>query len=188
VPQTIDLIVPPGTPLKVALDQEVRIQKVGQPVHGRVTEPVFSFDKLLIPVGSEVGGKIISLNGPSTTQRTLAALNADFSPPRRIQVEFTDLTLPDGRHFPLQTSVSPGSGGILQFVPANSKSNTKTQQAKNAASRTVNDARQEAHKEWESLKKQLNEPGKMHRIERYAAEQMPYRRQYMDSGTAFNAD
>jgi hypothetical protein len=187
-PQTIDLMVPAGTPLKVALDEEVRVQKVGEPVHGRVTEPVFSFDKLLIPAGSEVTGKIISLTGPSNAQRTIAALNADFSPPRRIQVEFTDLVLPDGRHFSLQTSVSPGAGGVLQFVPANSKPATKTQAAKSAAARAMNDARQQAHNKWENLKKQLHKPGKMHRIERYAAAQMPYRRQYMDPGTAFNAD
>ena len=34
--RTIALIVPDGTPLEIALDNEVRVRKVGQPIHGRV--------------------------------------------------------------------------------------------------------------------------------------------------------
>ena len=41
--------VPSGTPIKVALDSEVRIRQVGQPIHGKTTDPVYAFDKLLIP-------------------------------------------------------------------------------------------------------------------------------------------
>src|SRR5437899_2174335 len=49
---TVPMTVPSGTPIKVALDSEVRIREVGQAIHGKTTEPVFSFDKLLIPVGT----------------------------------------------------------------------------------------------------------------------------------------
>jgi hypothetical protein len=69
-----------GTPLKVALDQEVRIRKMGQPVHGKVIEPVYAFDKLVVPAGSEVNGKIAQIEAVSKKKRTGAALNADFSP------------------------------------------------------------------------------------------------------------
>src|SRR5580700_9345676 len=55
---SIPLTVPAGTPLKVALDQEVRIQKIGQSVHGKIVEPVYCFDKIVVPAGSEVTGKI----------------------------------------------------------------------------------------------------------------------------------
>ena len=48
---SIPLIVPPGTPLKVALDSEVRVREVGQAIHGKTTEAVYAFDKLLIPAG-----------------------------------------------------------------------------------------------------------------------------------------
>ena len=121
---TIALTVPAGTPLKVALDQEVRVQKVGQPVHGKITEPVYSFDKIVVPTGSEVTGKIAGIDGVSKMQRTLAALNANFSPDRRVHIEFDELVLADGRHLPLHTVVSPASQGVLQFVPANVKQPT----------------------------------------------------------------
>ena len=53
-PGTIALEVPAGTPLPVVLDKEVRIRKAGQPIHGKIAEPVYAFDKLVVPAGSEV--------------------------------------------------------------------------------------------------------------------------------------
>jgi hypothetical protein len=50
--ETIPLTVPKGTAVQVVLDKEVRIQRVGQSIHGRVAEPVYAFDKLVLPVGT----------------------------------------------------------------------------------------------------------------------------------------
>src|SRR5260370_22083745 len=51
-PQTVALTVAKGAPLQVALDEEIRVKKVGQPVHARVVEPVYAFDHIVVPVGS----------------------------------------------------------------------------------------------------------------------------------------
>ena len=186
---SVPLTVPAGTPLKVALDQEVRIRKIGQPVHGKVVEPVYSFDKIVVPVGSEVTGKVAGIDGVSKTKRTVAAINANFSPYRQVHIEFDELTLADGRHFPLQTVVSPASQGVLQFVPANVKENTgAAAEAKHAASRKISEVRQEARREWDAAMQQLHQPGKMHRLKRLGVSQLPYHPQYMDAGTSFNAD
>jgi hypothetical protein len=40
---------PAGTPLKVIVDEEVRVRSDGQPVQGKTTEPIYAFDKLLVP-------------------------------------------------------------------------------------------------------------------------------------------
>jgi hypothetical protein len=37
---------------------------------------------------------------------------------RKVEVSFNDLALPDGKHFQLQTSVTPGSGQLVRFVAA----------------------------------------------------------------------
>ena len=115
---SIPLTIPTGTPLKVALDQEVRVQKIGQPIHGKVIEPVYAFDKLVVPAGTEVNGKIAQIEPVTKKRRTISALNADFSPYQEVHIEFDELVLADGRHLPLQTSVARGSSGVLQFVPA----------------------------------------------------------------------
>ena len=185
---SIALTVPSGTPLKVALDQEVRVRKVGQPVHGKVIEPVYAFDKLVVPAGSEVNGKVAQIDAVSKKKRTIAALNADFSPYREVHIDFDELVLADGRHVPVQTSVSRGSGGALQFIPAAENREGLKNADKNAASGKVGEARQEVKRQWETLKKQLHEPAKVHRLERYGLAQLPYHPEYMDAGTSFNAD
>ncbi|MBV9182739.1 MAG: hypothetical protein JO356_15620, partial [Acidobacteria bacterium] len=52
-PIMVPLDVPVGTPLKIVLDGEVRIHEVGQPIRGRVVEPVYAFQKLVIPEGTQ---------------------------------------------------------------------------------------------------------------------------------------
>jgi hypothetical protein len=175
------------------LDQEVRIRRVGQPVEGKIAEPVYAFDKLVVPAGSEVRGTIAEIDGVSKMKRTIAAMNANFSPPRQVRVDFNELVLADGRRLSLTTVVSPGSGGILQFVPATTKEHGgKKDEAKGLASRKVSDVREDLKANWESakkqVKKQIDEPAKMHRLERFAVDQLPYHPQYMGRGTSFNAD
>jgi hypothetical protein len=190
--RTIPLSVPAGTPLPVVLDKEVRIRKVGQPIHGRIAEPVYAFDKLVVPAGSEVTGSVTRIGHVSAQKRALAALNANFSPFRDIQLDFSQLVLPVGRRVPLQTRVSPASEGVLQFAPAANMKNPASQGKKSAAgklaSRKANETRQEIHREWETAKKQVSAPGKMHRLERIAIAQLPFHPQYMDAGTRFNAE
>jgi hypothetical protein len=88
--------VPAGTPLKVDLDQEIRIQRVGQPVHGKTVEPVYAFDKLVVPAGTEVIGKISGIDRVAKARRTVAAMNGDFSPSRQVHIEFNELVMADG--------------------------------------------------------------------------------------------
>jgi len=110
--------VPKGTAVQVVLDKEVRIQKVGQPIHGLVAEPVYAFDKLVVPVGTGVTGQITQLEGVSAVKRTLDVLNAEFTPARQVQVEFDDLELTGGQHIPIHTTVTVGSGQVVQFIAA----------------------------------------------------------------------
>jgi hypothetical protein len=52
------LSVPKGTPLQIALDQEIQVKKVGQTVHGRIVQPVYAFDRVVIPIGTVASGRI----------------------------------------------------------------------------------------------------------------------------------
>jgi hypothetical protein len=184
--ENIPLTVPKGTAVQVVLDKEVRIQKVGQSVHGRIAEPVYAFDKLVVPVGTEVTGQITQLEGVSGGKRTLDALNADFTPPRKVQIEFDDLELIDGRHIPIHTTVTPGSGELIQFVTA--ARGEKKKGVKDAASEKANQAKEEAKRQWDNAMKQVHEPGKMHKIRRYAVAQLPVHPQYIDAGTVYFAE
>ena len=190
---SVPLVVPQGTPIPVVLEKEVRIREVGQPIQGKVAEPVYAYDKLVIPAGSEVSGKVSRIEGVSAAMRTLDALDANFSPTRDVEIEFDDLVLSDGRHIPLQTIVSPASQGVLRFATAADEKTKKDNQhkqdaAKKLAAKKVSETRQQINQDWDMAKKQVTERGKMHRLERYAIAQLPYHPQYMDAGTRFNAE
>jgi hypothetical protein len=183
--ETIALTVPKGTAVQVVLDKDVKIQKVGQPVHGRVAEPVYAFDKLVVPVGTEVAGQITELEGVSGGKRTMDALNAQFTPPRKVQIEFRELKLSSGREIPIQTSVTPGSGQVIQFVTA---SDPEKKGIKGEAAKQADQAKQQAKDQWDNAMKQVHQPGKLERIKKYAISQLPAHPQYIDAGTVYFAE
>jgi hypothetical protein len=186
--ETIPLTVPKGTAVQVVLDQEVRIQKVGQAIRGHVVEPVYAFDKLVVPVGTAAEGQITKIEGVSNGKRTLEALNADFTPPRKIEVEFNQLVLANGTRIPVHTSVTPGSGQVIHFVTAAEAKGSKKDAVKDAATQKVNQAKQQAKQDWDNAMKQVEEPGKIHRAERYAVAQLPVHPQYIEAGTVYFAE
>ena len=184
-PQLVPLSVPKGASLQVALDREVRVKKVGQLVHARTVEPVYAFDQLVVPVGSEVVGEVTKIGQISAGKRTLSVLNADFTPARDVEIGFKELVLPDGRHLPLSTSVTADSGQVVQFVTAGEKDKKSI---KDKASEKTEQAKQQAKQQWEAAMKQLKTPGRIHRLQRYAEAQLPVHAQYIPAGTVYFAE
>jgi hypothetical protein len=182
----VPLTVPKGTSLQVALEQEVRIKKVGEPIHGRIVEPVYALDRLVVPVGSEMTGEVTKIDAISSGKRTLSVLNADFTPLRNFEVGFKELVLPDGRHLSLHTSVTPDSGQLVQFVTAPETKDKKS--IKDKAAKKTSEAKQQAKQQWDAAMKELKTPGRVHRLERYAESQLPVHGQYIPAGTVYFAE
>jgi hypothetical protein len=186
----ISLNLPNGTPLRIALDQRTRVDHPGEVVHGKVVETVYAFDQPVIPAGSIVSGRIISINPVSGVKRTLAYANGDFSPFHKYEVTFEMLTLLDGRQFPIKTTVSPGTAEVVHLV-----SNPNKPKQKRGAGRAADNAKQEAKGQVQEAREQVREswqkmtaPGRMHRFKRFLLSQSPYRRQYLEPETRFVAD
>jgi type IV secretory pathway VirB10-like protein len=185
-PQSVTLTVPKGTSLQVALEKEVRIKRVGQCVHAQVVEPVYAFDHLVVPVGSKVRGEVTKIEPVSGGKRTLAGLDGDFTPTRKIEVRFTEMVLADGKQIALHTNVTPGSGQVLKFVSAPDKERKKT--IKDVASEKTKEAKQQAKDQWNNAMAQLKTPGRIRRLERYAEAQLPLHYQYIPAGTIYFAE
>jgi hypothetical protein len=184
--ETVPLIVPKGMAVQIALDQEIRIRKVGQPISGRVVEPVYAFDKLVVPVGTAATGRITKIEEISNGKRALSALDAEFTPAHKIDVEFTELVLPDGKHLPIHTRVTLGSGQVIQFITAADADKQKGM--KDVAAEKTKEAKEEAKREWDSAMQQVKAPGKVRKIERYSVAQLPVHPQYIDAGTVYLAE
>ena len=177
----VALSLPVGTPLQVALDREVRVKRVGQPLQGHLLQPVYAFDHLVLPLGTAVRGHIAKIGSPGGKRLTLSILNADFTPARPIQVSFDEIMLADGRRMPLHVAVVPGSGQVIRLVDSGPG---QSGPAKNGLSAKIAEAKQE----WQQAMQQVRQPGKLHRAWRIGLEQLPVRPQYIDAGTLYYAD
>ncbi|HXN51304.1 MAG TPA: hypothetical protein VN943_05150 [Candidatus Acidoferrum sp.] len=189
-PATIPLTLPTGTPLRIAVDQRVRINHPDEVVHGKVVEAVYAFDQEVIPAGSVATGHVKSIAPVSGVKRTMAYANGDFSPFHKYEVTFDMVTLPDGRQVPITTTVMPGTAEVVHLVSNPAKQNQKgaagraTDRAKGEAKGKIQEAKAQAHESWQKL----TAPGKMHRLKEFVLAQSPYRRQYVQPGTRFVAE
>ena len=84
----IDLRVPEGTTLRIALDQRTRISHPGDVVHGKVVETIYAFDQPVIPAGSVATGHVIKVDSVTAVGRTMLTPNRDFSPFHKYGVAF----------------------------------------------------------------------------------------------------
>jgi hypothetical protein len=175
------MTVPNGTPLQIALDTEVRVRKVGERMTGRIMQPVYVFDHLVIPVGTMANGRITVIDPIPGRTRALSALNADFTPAHKLSVAFDELVLPDGRHLQFHAAIVPGSGQVIRLVTANER---KKNVVKDAAANKMDQARAQ----WDNAMKQVQSPGRMHVVARYAINQLPAHPQYVDAGTLYTAE
>jgi hypothetical protein len=178
---TFALSVPAGTPLQVALDREVRVKRVGQPLQGHLMQAVYAFDQMVLPVGTRIRGHISNIGSPGGKLLTLSILNADFTPTRPIQVSFDEIVLADGRELPLHVAVVPGSGRVIRLIDSGAGQGGS---AKNGVSVKMDEAKQE----WRQAMQQIKEPGKVHRALRIGIAQLPVHPQYIDAGTLYYAD
>jgi hypothetical protein len=179
--RTVALTVDNGTPLQIALDKEVRVRKAGEPITGRVMQPVYVFDHLVIPVGTLATGRIADIARVPGRTRALHALDADFTPARKLTVAFDELILPNGRHISLHATVVPGSGQVIRLASAD-------QHKKNAIKDAAAQKMDQVRAQWNDAMKQIESPGRMHLVTRYAVAQLPVHPQYIEAGTVYSAE
>jgi type IV secretory pathway VirB10-like protein len=182
-PPEISLVVPAGTPLRVAIEAPARVARLGTPLRGKVVAPVYAFDRIVIPAGSEVFGTISSIDPVPGKRRAEAYATGDFSPLRTYHLAFTSLVLPDGHTFPIRTSVSPGTAEVVHLaakVPAAEACR------RNAMRRAAEEAKTQVAARAHEAVAEVKGPGRLHRIKQYLLAQLPYRRQYIAADTRFN--
>jgi hypothetical protein len=206
----VPLTVPTGVPLRLYLTQRVPM-RIGSPVSAKLIEPVYAFDRVVIPAGTVVQGSVTQLDSVSKLVRTHALMAGDFTPLHHARVEFTGLKLPDGRVLPIHTASAAGLPTLyVEPKPPKPPKQTKTPAptAKNQApdpsqpeSRTKKLstlARQEARKQINSkIDAQLNSrtyglgslvrgPNKKERLEDFLYSKLPYHPQSYRRGTRFD--
>jgi hypothetical protein len=190
----IVLKLPEGTALRIAIDERTRISHVGEIVNGHVVQTVYAFDEPVIPEGSVVTGRVTQIAPVPKFQRAQAYLNGDFSPFRQYRVTFEHLSLPDGRELAIETSVAVGAAEVVHLVSKPRKDYDDEKAHRSSAARAMDAAKQqvkagvqEANDSAHQAAEEIRKPGKWQRLKQYLVSQSPYRRQYIQVGTRFNA-
>src|SRR5216684_5193084 len=78
IPKLVPLTVDAGVPLRVYLTKRLP-KRLNEPVHARLIEPIFAFDREVIPPGAEVLGRVSRLVPASKFARTMAIIGGDFT-------------------------------------------------------------------------------------------------------------
>src|SRR5579871_3517925 len=99
---TVPLVVASGRALRVALTEDTTVHHVGQIITARLVDPVYAYDRLVLPAGSLVQGRITALVGPSKLSRVRSMSAGDFSPPRQVQLAFDAISV-EGRSITIDT-------------------------------------------------------------------------------------
>lgn len=182
--QTVDLVLGAGRSLRVALDRRVTIHQAGQPITGTLMEPVYVYDRIVLPVGSHLTGHIERLEQPSKKKRTLAVVEGDFSPHPHPILRFDTIVSPDGRTIPIVTTVK---GGALRARPRTAK-NRKNDAGDEEHTGRIEQAKEAASVQAHEALALLKDPGKKERLEELAINELPYHPEFLAKGMVYDVD
>jgi len=177
------LTIPPGAALHVIVEKPVRIDRAGATVEGRVRESVFVVDRVAIPAGSRILGRVSSVEGVSRKRRVLAMANGDFTPLRQASVDFDALVLKDGTRVPLHVMVSEGVPSVVHLTAGGNG-----KKRKGRIRGTVEQVEQQAKDEVHQTVTMVTAPGKWQRLKAAIQAELPYHRQWITAGTQFTAE
>src|SRR5438128_9126917 len=71
---TIQLSVPAGAPLRLYLTRKIP-KRLGAPVEGKLLEPIYAFDREVLPAGAVVTGKVSRVEPIGKWRRFQSILN-----------------------------------------------------------------------------------------------------------------
>jgi hypothetical protein len=175
--ESVQLLVDEGTPLRVAVERRVIITGVGQRIEAVLVDPVYAYDRIVLPIGTRVLGHVEQRTGVSKKRRALAMLSGDFTPLHDIRLQFDTIVLADGQQLPIKTQVSPGTEQVTLKLAAGAE------KKENIASRAAEEAAQQAKQTVETIKG----PDKTERMKDAGLRALPYHPEFFSKGTVFNA-
>lgn len=176
---TVQLRVETGTPLRVALDQRVTVHHVGQLVAGTLVDPLYAYDRIVIPAGAVVTGRIAALQPEGRWARLRTIASGSFSRQRTVVLIFESIGMPDGRAIPIHALVTQAVSRVDRQV---------AQQPDAEKQGPVARARAEAEQRAKDALAVLKQPGKMDRLKAAAIDQLPYHPQFLTKGTTYTAE
>jgi hypothetical protein len=141
----VPLIIEKGFPLQVVLSSKVHF-KLHERVYGKIVEPVYAFDREVIPMGAEVDGTITGFRKGGKWKRASSLLEGDFTPVRDPEISFDTLVLEDGTRIPIEASVEQETDMLVRFNGdiKEKKESVKSQLPESTQMRAYTDGRRQS--------------------------------------------
>jgi hypothetical protein len=191
---TIPLIVSAGRALQIVIDERVSIKSVGQSVTGTLVEPLYAYDRVVVPAGTKVAGHVVEIEQLSRLVRARAILAGSLTPPRHIVLRF-DTLLPDaGDPIPIQTVVTAEIPHLERAVASRSEPEREDVEL-NEGRRLEQDARQRIKdtvtgvgQRARDVLGEIRQPGRMKRLKQAVLNRLPYRPLAIGADTGYQAE
>lgn len=167
--------VPPGTPVHVRIERRTAM-RAGQEIEARTTTPIYAGTQIVIPVGAEVKGTVSALT-PDVKARRSAWFNGDFTPLRIPVVQFTSLTLPDGRTVALSAAPATRGAPRVKIMSVAAKHESLMRQLYDQGLLQL-----------KQTKETITAPGKKERLTDFVYSQLPYHPQRILRDTEWTFD
>jgi hypothetical protein len=185
---TIALTVSAGRPVDVVIDARIVPKRIGQPISGVLVQPIYSYDRVVVPAGTKVTGHVAAIAGPSKHERFNALLNGDLTPHRRIVLTFDELVLAGDATIPIQTATKKEIPRATRTQAPDSADGDARRsplgQATAQAKATIADARQRGR----DVLAEIARPGRSARLKDEVLQRLPYHPQIIQAGTGYHAE
>jgi hypothetical protein len=191
----ISLTVDAGRPLEIVIEQRTTIKNVGQPVAGTLVEPLYAYDRVVVPAGTRVLGHVAALEAPSKVARTRAILSGDLTPLRHIVLQFDTLVFDDGPRVEMRTLVKteiPHLKRTSTPAPAEGKQESGdtgiVHRAEHEAANHIKEAIGSARQQERDILAEITQPGRTQRLKEALVERLPYHPIAISGGTGYEAE
>ena len=173
---------PVGLPLRVEIVHRYAL-RLGNTVEGKLIEPVYVGDHIVLPTGARVFGRVSRRVPVSKSDRTWALLNGDFTPLKKPEVVFNSIEVPaatkatTSQRYVISAHGIERTAKVVKMAAKPKKEPTKWQQAKGVVKLGESKVGEVVH-----------HPAKREVAERFIYGQLPYHPQEIWTGTQFDAE
>lgn len=182
----VPLVVSASVPLRTYITQRLRMRR-DEPVQAKLIDPIYAFDRIVVPAGVELQGHITTLDPVSKWKRLEAVLNGDFTPLHFARVEFTSILMPDGRNQPIHTEDSEGLPTLYSPPRPSKKKSTAQPQNTGVLGTAKQQVEQQISAKTQGVIDLIRGPNKKERLEDYLIKKLPYHPQWYRRNTRFDA-
>lgn len=177
----VHLVLQPQRVLRVVISQRTFIRQSGQTVTGTLLEPIYAYDRIVLPQGTPVRIRIVELKSPPVQNRVLAVAGGDLSSHPQATVIFDGATAADGRRIALHATVTRIGNLVRHRAPDHAGDGEEA-----GARGVTGKVRQQVKEQERELHDMMTAPGKMQRVKDGLLRRLPYHRPFWSAGTVFD--